>query len=171
MKKILRKTIRFFYFRKQKIIATILGLVLIAHSFLFACIFKELNTEEIIETTTEPQWEWFEASAYCSCRICCGKYADDRPTDEYGEEIVYGKAGIPLEEGRSIAADWSILPQGTVVEIEGYGVYTVEDIGGEITGYKIDIYFESHEIANAFGRKTVAIRVLKEGGGPSENKG
>lgn len=140
------------------LIATVVAIALFSQSF------SDYVEPTTVVTTTEPQWESFEASAYCKCKICCGKYANDRPTDEYGEEIVYGAANIPLEEGVSIAADWRVLPKGTVIEIENYGVYTVEDKGGDIVGNKIDIYFDSHVIAEAFGRKWVNIRILEKGG-------
>lgn len=29
----------------------------------------------------------FKLTAYCSCRKCCGSYADNRPVDENGETI------------------------------------------------------------------------------------
>ncbi len=151
------------------LVITIVAVSLFSHQISTA--MTETTESVVTELSTEPEWEYFEASAYCSCRKCCGKWADNRPTDKYGDEIVYGAASIPLEEGVSIAADWDILPKGTVVEIEGYGVYTVEDTGEDIKGYKIDIYFDSHVIAEAFGRKCVAIRILEEGGGSSENKG
>lgn len=167
MKKGLRKTIRFVYQKRVVILALYALLITVIQIVSFATMNKTEAPEEVevvAETTTEPQWEYFEASAYCKCRKCCGKWADNRPTDKYGDEIVYGAANIPLEEGVSIAADWDILPKGTVVEVEGYGVYTVEDTGSDIKGYKIDIFFDSHVIAEAFGRKTVAIKVLEQGG-------
>ena len=49
---------------------------------------------------------------------------------------------------------------GTKVEIKGYGTYTVEDRGGAIKGNKIDIYFDNHQDALNFGRKTVYLRVV-----------
>ena len=164
MKKRLCNFLRFAYKNRQSFIAVWLVVLTVFQCGLFIGFIKASKEEVVPETTTEPQWEYFEASAYCKCRKCCGKYADNRPTDEYGEEIVYGAAGIPLEEGVSIAADWNVLPSGTVIEIENYGVYTVEDKGGDIVGNKIDIYFDSHVIAEAFGRKWVNIRILEKGG-------
>lgn len=167
MKKRLRRFLVFLF--KNRV--TVLGIYALVITIVAVSLFShqrstastEAEESVVSELSTEPEWEYFEASAYCSCRKCCGKWADDRPTDEYGDEIVYGAASIPLEEGKSIAADWDILPKGTVVEIEGYGVYTVQDTGEDIKGYKIDIFFDSHVIAEAFGRKSVAIRILDEG--------
>lgn len=51
-------------------------------------------------------------------------------------------AGTKATEGRTISTDWRILPKGTVVRIEGLpGLYTVEDKGGAIKGFRIDLYF------------------------------
>ena len=30
----------------------------------------------------------FKLTAYCSCSLCCGKWANNRPVDENGNEIV-----------------------------------------------------------------------------------
>ena len=47
-------------------------------------------------------------TAYCSCPICCGSWADNRPNG-----IVYGAHGVELEQGVSVAAP---LPNGTVID-------------------------------------------------------
>lgn len=82
----------------------------------------------------------FKITYYCHCVKCCGK--DDR--------ITY--SGTIAEEGRTIAADTSILPIGTKVIIDNH-VYVVEDIGGAIKGNKIDVYVSSHEKALQNGVK------------------
>ena len=62
-------------------------------------------------------------------------------------------SGTTCTEGRTVAADWSIYPKGTVIYIEndplgGDGYYTVEDKGGAVKGYIIDIYAEDGETGN-----------------------
>lgn len=94
----------------------------------------------------------FKITAYCSCRKCCGKYADNRPHDKDGNEIVYGAACIELKQGVSIAADTSLFPFGTELVIDGHK-YIVQDRGGFIKGKRIDIYFSDHQAANEFGVK------------------
>jgi 3D (Asp-Asp-Asp) domain-containing protein len=103
----------------------------------------------------EPEIEWleFEATAYCPCEKCCGKWAKNRPNG-----IVYTASGEIAEEGITIAADWSVLPKGTVVEIDGVGTRIVQDKGGAIKGNRIDIYFLSHQEALEYGRQTVQLR-------------
>lgn len=115
-----------------------------------------------IATTTpepEPEPEWIEATAtaYCSCEICCGEWALNRP-----DGIVYTASGAEAVQGVTIAADWSIYPPGTVLFVEGLGEYIVQDRGGAIKGLKIDVYFEDHEAALQFGRQEVRIKVISE---------
>ena len=111
----------------------------------------------------EPPIEWieFKATAYCSCEKCCGYWATVRPTDENGKPIVYGATGLILSQGTSVAADTSIYPIGTRLEIEGMGVYIVQDRGGAIVGNSIDIYFEDHDAAVEFGVQTLKVRIIK----------
>lgn len=126
-----------------------------------------VEREPVIETTipetTEPEEEWIEftATAYCSCEKCCGVWATRRPVDENGNPIVYGATGIILQQGVSVAADTSIYPMGTQLEIEGMGTYTVQDRGGAIKNNRLDIYFDNHEEARVFGVQTIQVRVAK----------
>lgn len=94
----------------------------------------------------------FKLTAYCSCSLCCGKWAYNRPVDENGNEIVYGSIGERLSEGYSIAVDPSVIPYGTEVLINGH-TYKAQDCGGAIKGNRIDVYFSSHKDALEFGGK------------------
>ncbi len=90
----------------------------------------------------------FRLTAYCSCSICCGKWAENRPVDENGNEIVYGSIGVPLVQGISVAVDPKVIPYGSVVEING-NEYIAEDCG--VKGNRIDVYFNDHQSAREFG--------------------
>lgn len=92
----------------------------------------------------------FKLTAYCPCNLCCGKYANNRPIDENGNEIAYGAIGEELKEGYSIAVDPNVIPYRTEVIINGY-IYKAQDCGGGINGKEIDIYFEDHNDALEFG--------------------
>lgn len=85
----------------------------------------------------------FTITAYCGCSQCSG-----------GHNIT--ASGTTPTEGRTIAADTSILPFGTQVVIDGI-VYTVEDCGSGVVGNHIDIFFASHDSALAFGRRSVKV--------------
>lgn len=117
--------------------------------------FYQIVTESEPTPSEEPEWQTFTATAYCSCEKCCGKWALNRPNG-----IVYTASGAIAEEGVTVAADWNILPAGTLIEIDGLGERIVQDRGGAITGNKIDIYFNSHEVALEFGVQEVLVRTL-----------
>lgn len=127
-----------------------------------------MQSEHIAEPTTEkaeieqPTTEYlgkFELTAYCSCEICCGEYAVGRPVDEYGKQIVYGATGERLYQGVSIAVDPGVIPYGSSVVIEE-NVYKAHDCGGAIDGNKIDVYFENHTDAVAFGKRWSDVYLL-----------
>lgn len=95
----------------------------------------------------------FEARAYCPCVKCCGVWSSEHPSrdESYIQRTTSGT--IP-EEGRTIAADWTVLPEGSEVIIGGH-TYVVEDTGAGIKGSRIDIYFESHDAALEYGVQDV----------------
>lgn len=100
----------------------------------------------------------FTLTAYCSCSKCCGKWADKRPVDEDGNEIVVGATGERLFPDYSIAVDPKIIPYGTVVEINGHE-YKAQDCGGGIKGNRIDVYFSDHQEALKFGKQKADVYI------------
>ncbi len=65
-----------------------------------------------------------------------------------------------LPRDGTIAADTKYYPFGTRMFIEGYGWGKVEDRGSAIKGPKrIDLYFDSHQDALEWGRKTVPVEI------------
>ena len=88
----------------------------------------------------------YTLTAYCACAKCCGK------TDGI---TASGKKAV---SGHTVAAP-SNFPFGTKLEINGK-IYTVEDRGGAIQGKRLDIYFNSHQEALNFGRKTAVVYKL-----------
>ncbi|MBR5420317.1 MAG: SH3 domain-containing protein [Lachnospiraceae bacterium] len=97
----------------------------------------------------------FIVTAYCPCKICCGKYS---PEVRGGEP--HTATGTIPEEGRTIAVDPSVIPYGSLVEIEGMGTYVAEDCGGGIKKNHIDVYFENHEDAKQFGKKRLYVTIM-----------
>lgn len=111
------------------------------------------------EPAPEVEWVTYRVTAYCACEICCGEWAKNRP-----DGIVYGAAGVPLEQGVSCA---SPLPFGTEVEIEGLGTYVVQDriaswVVDKYGENLIDIYFSDHEAACAFGLQYLNVCVKEK---------
>ncbi len=100
----------------------------------------------------------YTITAYCPCYKCCGKYALNRPNG-----IVTGAAGIELKQGVSVA---SPLPFGTRVLIDGKE-YISQDKTSEWIAKKykdkiIDIYFDKHEDAEAFGKQTAKVYIVED---------
>lgn len=121
----------------------------------------ECVTEVQTEIETEPQTELislgiFTVTAYCSCEKCCGEWANQRPTDEYGHPIVYGSSGEQLIPEYSIAVDLDLIPYGETIYINDMP-YVAHDKGSAIQGKKIDIYMSSHEKALQWGRQTMEV--------------
>jgi 3D (Asp-Asp-Asp) domain-containing protein len=95
-----------------------------------------------------------EVTAYCACKKCCGPKA--RGVTASGRPVSHNR-------GRFVAADTRLLPFGTKLVIPGYaGGRAVEviDRGGAIKGYKLDVYFPSHQQAKAWGRRKIMVKVV-----------
>jgi cystine transport system substrate-binding protein len=74
----------------------------------------------------------------------------------------YSAYGIDLwVNPRVIAVDPNVIPLGTMVKIEGYGVYIAGDTGSAIIGNHIDIHFPTYQESCDFGRRDVAVHILK----------
>lgn len=116
-------------------------------------------------TTTEintTEWTYlgqFYITNYCSCIKCCGKWAENRPIDENGDEIVYTASGVRAIPNYSVAVDTSIIPFGTELMIDGH-IYRADDRGGAVKKQRIDCYRSSHEEAlnSIYGYHDVYIR-------------
>ena len=96
-----------------------------------------------------------EVTAYCPCTKCCGPLA---------QGITASGLLVSHDAGRFVAADTGILRFGTRVEIPGYHdarPVEVIDRGGAIKGYKLDVYFPTHEEALLWGRKMLDVNVVE----------
>lgn len=99
------------------------------------------------ETRDTTGYMAFTATGYCPCSQCCGKSTG------------ITASGAKAQAGVTVAMS-SSYAFGTQVEIQGMGTYTVQDRGGAIQGNKIDIFFNTHQEALNFGRRTVYLKVL-----------
>jgi len=101
-----------------------------------------------------------EATAYCACYDCCGKYPGNK---WYGITATGTRAKVG-----TIAVDPRVIPLGTKVYVEGlygaknYGYATAEDTGGAIKGQIIDLYFNTHRETINWGRQQVNVYILKD---------
>ena len=106
----------------------------------------------INQSSPQPKYQneaIFTAYAYCPCTYCCGKSNGITAT------------GTIATAGRTIAVDPKIIPLGSTVIINGRE-YIAEDTGGGIRGYKVDIFFSSHEEALRFGKQKLKVKWLSE---------
>lgn len=101
-----------------------------------------------------------DSTAYCPCPICCGIWSEQHP-DRIGTDYKQLlSTGLPPQEGRTIATDPTVIPLGTQVVLNG-NTYVAEDTGGGVKGYHIDIFFDTHEEALAWGRQTVEVFLIE----------
>lgn len=93
-------------------------------------------------------WQTFSATAYTAfCNGCSG--------------VTYTGIDLRSNPGANvIAVDPRVIPLGSRVEVKGYGTFLAGDTGGAIKGRKIDIFIPDKGKVQAFGRKSVQIRVL-----------
>lgn len=105
--------------------------------------YQGATTTPVTATASGECLGTFTITAYCGCKKCSG-----------GSNKT--ASGTTPTQGRTIAADTSVLPYGTQVVIGGV-VYTVEDCGSGVKGNHIDIFFATHEDALAFGSKSMKV--------------
>ncbi|HEY7474567.1 MAG TPA: 3D domain-containing protein [Vicinamibacterales bacterium] len=79
-------------------------------------------------------------------------------------------SGVLVQAGIA-AADPALLPEGSVIRVEGvperhHGIYTVLDTGPLIQGRRIDLYMWSCYEALDFGRRPITVTVLRLGWNP-----
>ena len=111
---------------------------------------KEVMSDETSKTV-EPKDGYlgeFKLTAYCACAKCCGKSDGITAT------------GTVATQGRTIAVDPSVIPYGTVVNINGNN-YTAEDCGGAIGGKRIDVFFNNHSDALNFGVQYADVYLIR----------
>ena len=77
----------------------------------------------------------------------------------YTHDGTMTKMGTPCRVG-AIAVDPSVIPLGSKLYVEGYGVCTAEDTGGLIKGNRIDVFLNTEEECVAWGVKSVKVYIL-----------
>lgn len=97
---------------------------------------EETKEEEMIPYTNEAH---FETTCYCL-----------QGTTASGEPV----------QPETVAVDPNIIPLGTEMWIEGYGKAIARDTGGDIVGYRLDIWKESCDECMVWGRQMVLAKWL-----------
>jgi 3D (Asp-Asp-Asp) domain-containing protein len=77
-----------------------------------------------------------------------------------------GGLGITASGARTfvgmVAVDRKVIPLGTKLYVEGYGLAIAGDTGGAIKGNKIDLFFNTEKECFNFGRRSRNVYVLKD---------
>ena len=120
-------------------------------------------------TITFSRVKQVEATAYCpgtpgsgcpvdesGASLCTGRYNDGFTASGRLAVAGNGQADNP----HIIAVDPQVIPLGSRVYIEGKGFALAADVGGAITGNRIDILFDRHESARKFGRRFLRVYLL-----------
>ncbi len=76
-------------------------------------------------------------------------------------------SGKITREGRTVAADPSVIPLGSRIQVREAGTYsgtyTVQDTGRKVGGRHIDFFIADHAEAKRFGKKPVRVKILQRG--------
>ena len=119
----------------------------------------DAETQPVVASEAQCKDEWvslgtFKTSAYCGesyHHICNDGNASKTAT------------GTTPTAGRTIAVDPRKIPYGSQVKINDT-IYIAEDCGGAIVDNRVDIFFNTHQEALAFGIRYTEVFILKEGG-------
>ncbi len=102
-----------------------------------------------------------EEFAYSSV-ICCTSTAYTSGSGGADATTAIGTSVRRNPDGYStVAVDPRVIPLGTKLYIEGYGLAIAEDTGGAVIGNKVDVYFDSYAEAANWGRRQVNVYILK----------
>ena len=99
--------------------------------------------------------EVVRVTAYCPCRICCGKWADG---------ITASGQPVTANGGKFVAAPRGV-PFGTMVVVPGYSggrAVPVLDRGGAIKGKRLDVFYPTHKEALRWGVRYLVVKMEKE---------
>lgn len=128
-----------------------------------------ISSEQLLEQKTleesidfdQYESEKVVATGYTAGVESTGKHPDH---PEYG--ITFSGVKVKRDLFSTIAADLDLFPLGTILYIPDYGYGVVADIGGAITGNRIDLYFDTVEdVYDQWGKKEVEVYVVERGNG------
>jgi 3D (Asp-Asp-Asp) domain-containing protein len=135
---------------RRKLLATALG----------AAAFLLLYEATVVDSRSVPAARLAEAGPGSRLEFVATAYCKGQTT----------ASGVAVRSG-VIAADPRILPQGSIVQLDGLperyeGIYTVLDTGPKVRGRHVDVYIWSCHDALAFGRRPVKLTILRLGWNP-----
>lgn len=110
--------------------------------------FTMLCTPRTAKAETCIDFGEMRCTAYCPCEEC---------SEGYGRKCAL--AGHYCRSEHTIAVDPDVISLGSKVKV-GDSVYTAEDVGGQVSGDHIDIFFDTHEEVEEFGVKYKQVEVI-----------
>lgn len=99
--------------------------------------------------------------------VYAGKFKITYYCDERRKHICGGNgvtaSGKPTEIDWTAAADWDVLPKGSLIYIDGIGFREVQDVGSAVNNKHIDVLVKEHQEALNLGvdREDVWIVIKK----------
>jgi 3D (Asp-Asp-Asp) domain-containing protein len=93
------------------------------------------------------------ATAYTNSLADTGKKPGD---EDYGITFT----GTRARRG-TVAVDPKVIPLGSRLWVEGYGMAVAEDVGGAVRGNMVDVFLGDEEACLEWGRKKVEVRVIE----------
>ena len=91
-----------------------------------------------------------KTTGYCNNHICIN---DVRWQDGMTATGTVARVGV-------CAADWSVIPIGAIIYVEGYGFCRVEDRGGKVKGNHIDLFFNTYKEAKGWGLQNKKVKIF-----------
>ena len=92
-------------------------------------------------------------------RFSLSWYSPKELGKEKPEQLHTSTGKIP-KEGRTIAVDPKVIPYGSIVYIQDYGLYVAEDCGGAIKQNRIDVFTASPSKAIQMGHKVAQVWLI-----------
>lgn len=134
-----------------------------------------LNTYNVVEVNGEVQEKTLASSTTTKEPVTqVERIGTKKPTEFYveataytipdGQDVAYTATGMPLTRDpglKVIAVDPDVIPLGTKVYVEGYGMAIAADTGGAIQGNKIDVFLPTEEECISYGRQTVKVTIME----------
>jgi 3D (Asp-Asp-Asp) domain-containing protein len=94
--------------------------------------------------------------------LAFGYTSGPESTGKAPEHPAYGLTARGTRARYGVCAADPMIPFGTRLWVEGYGLAIVEDRGGAIRGDRLDLWFGDVTTALKWGRKTVRVVVLND---------
>ena len=112
-----------------------------------------ITIPDLIGDEGKAQWETvrMRVTAYCACRICCGRNSDGRTANMHR-----------IRRGDVFVAADKKYRFGTEIIVPGYNrdrSVEVMDRGRVIKGNRLDVFFNSHSTARKWGCKYLNVQV------------